>query len=236
MALLNHIQSSLLENRSDPDPYFTMFSTHTWTALTSLGAAAAILPMVPAVGLGLWQEKRHAVAMAWAVALFIGILIVLISKFAFIGWGVGIASLDFTGVSGHTLLATAILPVVFAWLPLPRPVSVLAILLGVCLVALVGGSRVVLGAHSWSEVVAGWGLGAMVSGAALFQMIRAKTSQPAHPAMHVFIVTALLVIAFTSQRVAVTLPVHSLEVRLALALSGHDHPFRRSDLHRRAGG
>jgi membrane-associated phospholipid phosphatase len=212
-----------------------MFSTHTWMTLTNLGAAAAILPMVPVIGLGLWQEKRPSVAVTWSVALLMGILLVLISKFAFIGWGLGIASLDFTGVSGHTLLATAILPVVFAWLPLPRRWSVWATLLGVCLVVLVGWSRVVLNAHSWSEVAAGWCLGAMVSGAALFQMGRAQANQPAWPIVRGFIVLALLLIVSLSQMAAVKLPMHSLEVRLALALSGHDHPFRRSDLHRRAG-
>lgn len=213
-----------------------MFSTHTWMTLTNLGAAAAILPMVPAIGLALWQEKRPGVALIWAAALFAGILLVLVSKFAFIGWGLGIASLDFTGVSGHTLLATAILPVVFAWLPLPRHWSAWATLLGVCLVALVGWSRVVLNAHSWSEVAAGWCLGAMVSGAALYQMERAKANQPVLPVVRGGIVAALLLIVSLSQMAAVKLPVHSLEVRLALALSGHERPFSRRDLHRQAGG
>lgn len=219
-----------------PDSAINMFSTHTWTALTNLGAAAAILPVAPAIGLGLWQEKRLSVAMAWFAALSMGILIVLVSKFAFIGWGLGIASLDFTGVSGHTFLATAILPVVFAWLPLPRRVSVVATLLGVGLAVLVGGSRIVLGAHSWSEVAAGWCLGAMVSGTALLLIYQAKANRPLLSATHGLIVAALVLIFSMSQTTAVILPSHSLEVRLALALSGHDRPFSRRDLHRRAGG
>jgi hypothetical protein len=200
--------------------------------LTNLGAAAAILPMVPAIGLGLWRENRHSVATIWAVALSIGIGIVLISKFAFIGWGLGIPSLDFTGISGHTLLATAILPVVFAWLPLPRSLSLWAIAVGVLLVILVGWSRIVLGAHSWSEVAAGWCLGAMVSGTVVFHMLGSKTIQRKLSVVRGLIVATLLVIVSVSQTAAVNLPAHSLEVRIALALSGHDHPFSRRDMHR----
>lgn len=212
-----------------------MSSNQTWMALTHVGAAAAILPMVPAIGLGLWQEKRHAVATTWAAALFVAIVIVLVSKFAFIGWGLGIARLDFTGISGHTLLATAILPVVCAWLPLPRAGSVLAILLGVVLVVLVGWSRVILGAHSWSEVVAGWCLGALVSGIVVFRM-RDSTAIPRDfSVMRGLIMATLLVMVSMSQTMAVILPAHSLEVRIALALSGRDHPFSRRDLHRQAG-
>jgi membrane-associated phospholipid phosphatase len=209
-----------------------MFSNHIWMALTHLGAAAAILPMVPAIGLGLWQEKRHSVATTWAVALFVGIVIVLVSKFAFIGWGLGIARLDFTGISGHTLLATAILPVVCAWLPLPRAGSILATVLGVGLAVLVGWSRVVLGAHSWSEVVAGWGLGAMVSGIVVYRMLGSRTIRCDLFGMRGLIVATLLVMLSMSQTMAVTLPAHSLEVRIALALSGRDQPFSRRDLHR----
>lgn len=212
-----------------------MFSNQTWMALTHLGAAAAILPMVPAIGLGLWREKRHAVATTWAAALFVGILIVLVSKFAFIGWGLGIARLDFTGISGHTLLATAILPVVCAWLPLPRVGSVLATMLGVVLVVLVGWSRVVLGAHSWSEVVAGWCLGALVSGIVVFRMQGSTEIRRDLFGLRGLIMATLLVIVSMSQTMAVTLPAHSLEVRIALALSGRDHPFSRPDLHRQAG-
>jgi membrane-associated phospholipid phosphatase len=221
-------------HRGDLDNDMNLFSTGTWIALTNLGAAFAILPMVPAIGLGLWQESRYKVAVAWSTALFAGILIVLISKFAFIGWGLGVASLDFTGVSGHTMLAAAILPVVFTWLPLPRPLSILATLLGVALAVLIGWSRVVLGAHSWSEVAAGWCLGAMVSATALFVLCRTKADQPALPVMQGLIVVILMLIFALSQTAAVKLPTHSMEVRLALALSGHERPFRRGDLYRPA--
>ena len=33
--------------------------------------------------------------------------VVCISKLAFMGWGIGIREIDFTGFSGHTALSTA---------------------------------------------------------------------------------------------------------------------------------
>jgi hypothetical protein len=98
-------------------------STKIWMIVTQFGAASAILPTVPVVMLGLWREGRRNVIITWSWILFVGIAIVLISKVAFLGWGLGIAGLDFTGVSGHTMLATAILPVVFLAAPAPPLVS-----------------------------------------------------------------------------------------------------------------
>jgi membrane-associated phospholipid phosphatase len=156
--------------------------------------------------------------------------IVLLSKLAFLGWGIGIASLDFTGVSGHSLLASAILPVLFAWLPLPRHWSAFAIVLGLALVLLVGWSRMTLGAHSWSEILAGWLLGASVSSAALMAMRRTQTVDAVVPVLHWPIVSVLVLILAVNQPMAKALPLHPWVERLALAVSGHDHLFRRSDL------
>jgi len=210
-------------------------TTHMLMTVTHLGAATTILPVLPAIWFGLWMERRHTVVVAWSTTLFIGALVTLISKLAFIGWGLGVASLDFTGVSGHTLLATAILPVVFSLLPLSRPWSALAFILGLCLVVLVGWSRVVLGAHSWSEVVAGWCLGALISGSVLVLMRLSMRNHPVLPGMRWLIATSLLVMSVFSQSIAETLPVQPLVVDLALKLSGHEHPFNRTDLHRLAG-
>jgi membrane-associated phospholipid phosphatase len=206
-------------------------STKIWMILTQFGAASAILPTVPAVMLGLWRDGRRNVIITWAWLLIVGIAIVLISKLAFLGWGLGIARLDFTGVSGHTMLATAILPVVCAWLPLPRRWSAVAIVMGLVLVVLVGCSRLTLGAHSLSEVLAGWILGASVSAAALMAMRRTQPVAAVMPAQHWPIVMALVLILAVNQSMAKALPLHPWVERLALTISGHDRLFRRSDLH-----
>jgi membrane-associated phospholipid phosphatase len=208
-------------------------STKIWMILTQFGAASAILPMVPAVMLGLWREGRRNVIITWALLLIVAIAIVLISKLAFLGWGLGIARLDFTGVSGHTMLATAILPVVFAWLPLPRHWSAVAIVMALVLVVLVGWSRLALGAHSLSEVLGGWMLGASVSAAALMAMRRTQPVTAVMPTQHWPIVMVLVLILGVNQPMAKALPLHPWVERLALTISGHDHIFRRSDLRAR---
>jgi membrane-associated phospholipid phosphatase len=152
------------------------------------------------------------------------------SKVAFLGWGLGIAHLDFTGVSGHTMLATAILPVVFAWLPLPRHWSVAAIVIGLVLAMLVGWSRITLGAHSLSEVIVGWALGATVCAAALLAMRRTKSVVEVPSGRSWPFVIALLFVFSLNQPLATALPVHPWVERLALSISGHDHLYQRSDL------
>ena len=79
----------------------------------------------------------------------------------FYGWGIGIAALDFTGVSGHTLLATAFLPLLLRGLP--GGTRTLGACTGAGLALVVGVSRVMVGAHSVSEVLAAWLLGLAVS-------------------------------------------------------------------------
>ena len=211
-------------------------SFEAWQQVTQLGAAGAILPMVPIIMLGYWQERRHQVVVAWSVALVAGILVVLISKIAFAGWGLGIASLDFTGVSGHALLATAILPVAIAWFSPTRHWTVVFMSVGLAIVILVGGSRVMLGAHSWSEVAAGWCLGALVSGTGLILMRGSGPYRRVPFAMRCFIAMALMGMIFMNRSMAEALPSHTWEVQLALVLSGHERPFQRCDLHRQAGG
>ncbi|WP_113406408.1 phosphatase PAP2 family protein, partial [Escherichia coli] len=88
--------------------------------------------------------------------------VVCISKLAFMGWGIGIREIDFTGFSGHTALSTAFWPILI-WLLTSRASSSLrggAVLLGFVLAGIVGYSRLMIHAHSVSEVVSGFILGA----------------------------------------------------------------------------
>ena len=85
-------------------------------------------------------------------------------------------------------------------------------------------SRVVLGAHSVSEVViAGW-MGLLVSGLT----VRALPHGARAPWFARLSPLVLLLALHTST--ATYLPSHAWEVRLALYLSGHDRPFQRHDL------
>lgn len=138
---------------------------HFWTTVTHLGNSALLLPA--ALVLALWLVKtRHApLALVWALSFGTAVLLVLASKLAFMGWGIGSAALDFTGISGHATVATGVFTM-GAWLAVAdrsRRLQVLGIAAGLLVGVLVSVSRVVLNAHSVSEVVAGFVLGALAA-------------------------------------------------------------------------
>lgn len=72
--------------------------------------------------------------------------------------------------SGHTSGSTIAygLLAYLAWHFLPRPYSVIAVALLMLLIILIGISRISLGAHFPSDVVAGWMLGAAALGIVIF--------------------------------------------------------------------
>ncbi|GHC97073.1 hypothetical protein GCM10007320_51550 [Pseudorhodoferax aquiterrae] len=138
---------------------------HFWTTVTHLGNSALLLPA--ALVLALWLVKtRHApLALVWVLSFGTAVLLVLASKLAFMGWGIGSAALDFTGISGHATVATGVFTM-GAWLAVAdrsRRLQVLGIAAGLLVGVLVSVSRVVLNAHSVSEVVAGFALGALAA-------------------------------------------------------------------------
>ena len=88
------------------------------------------------------------------------------------GWGLGIRELDYTGFSGHSALSAAFWPI-FLWLLSARfsvGLRKAAVITGYVLAAVVGYSRLVIHAHSVSEVIAGLLLGA--AGSALFLVLQ----------------------------------------------------------------
>ena len=193
-----------------------------WRVITHLGAAGILLPIFAVQVVGLWFSQRVA-AIRWLVALCMAVLLTLISKSLFWGWGLGIASWDFTGISGHTLLATSIFPMLFRiytqsnsprW---QHSTTALGFLLAVC----VGISRIVLGAHSLSEVCAGWSLGLIVSWIAI-SALKSSYRQSSFSRYS----PLLLLLAF-HPAAAYVVPTHDWEVRFSLAISGRSKPFTR---------
>ena len=133
-----------------------------WWTVTHFGSSSLLLPAFVLVAFGLWRSGAQAAARHYVVAMTAAVALTVTSKCLFYGWGIGIAAIDFTGVSGHGLLAAAILPLLLRGLP-GRWGRDLGAPLGAALALLVGVSRVVVGAHSVSEVVAAWLLGLAVS-------------------------------------------------------------------------
>lgn len=194
-----------------------------WEIVTHLGSASLVAPTLVIAVIGLWQSGQRAALRTWLIALSLAVALALASKLLFYGWGLGIAALDFTGVSGHALLASAVLPVLFSWLlAFGRQGSRLpGALCGGLLAILVGISRVVLGAHSLSEVAAAWGIGLAVSVLTL-----ATLQGPGRRPWFAPFAPLVLLLAFGSST-STYLPTHDWEVRFALYLSGRPAAYTR---------
>ena len=132
-----------------------------WQHLTDLGSLNVTAPI--AVGIAAWLGVAHCVRLAgYWTAIFLGAMsLVVASKIAFLGWGIGSQALDFAGFSGHAARAAAVFRVAIGLLlhrqkPRLRNQGVLA---GVLIAAAIAVSRVVVGAHSVSEAASGCLLG-----------------------------------------------------------------------------
>lgn len=194
-----------------------------WRLITRLGEAQILLPPLLAVlAWFAWRLRAWNVAATWLACIAVATLITTATKVAFLGWGIGCAALDFAGISGHAMFAAAVLPVLAAagssTTPRWQPVVVAAAYLFAILIA---GSRLVVGAHSPSEALAGVALGAAASGVALW---RAEAPHTHAPKM---LLAGTLVWLTLGPAGAPPSPAHGLVTRLSLALSGHSRPYTR---------
>ncbi|HGY1117320.1 TPA: phosphatase PAP2 family protein [Escherichia coli] len=175
-----------------------------WQLISFFGDSTVLLPSAAALFIVLMLRKTSRL-LAWQWSLLFGITgaIVCASKLAFMGWGLGIRELDYTGFSGHSALSAAFWPI-FLWLLSARfsaGVQKAAVAAGYALAAVVGYSRLVIHAHSVSEVIAGLLLGA--AGSALFLLHSGNKA-----------------------------PTQSLLGQVATAIGPLDKPFTRTDLHK----
>jgi len=197
-----------------------------WQFITHLGSASLLLPFFGIALIELWFSCQRSAIFQWIVALAIGVMVTLISKILFLGWGIGIASLNFTGISGHAFLATSIIPIVFYSFSggLQDKAKNIGFWIGLTLSLLVGISRIVLGMHSLSEVVSGWILGLTVC---VFALSAIKYYEKRYSYLHLATMVILVAVGSTTPNY---LPTHDLEIKLALTLSGHEKAFTRDIL------
>lgn len=205
----------------------TANSLHFWHILTRLGEAEILLPCAALTGIALFaRENTRRLALSWMTLIVIAALLTIASKVAFIGWGLGWAEMNFTGISGHAMFAAAIYPVLLVTFVSGdrRGSHRVSLALGCGLAILIGLSRIKVGAHSPSEVLAGLIVG---GGASATALVISETSvvliKPVLPAI------LLLWAAVTPFELHAS-QTHSLVTHLALKMSGRATPFTRGDL------
>ena len=211
-----------------------------WYAVTRLGEAQILLPAFIAGALWLAfarpagargrmaQGNAHAhdhparqSALRWVAAIFATTVVTTLSKVAFLGFGFGIAALDFTGFSGHSMYATSILPVLAAIVGGKRGAIV-----GLLLSLLITYSRVDLGAHSWSEALSGLALGAAAAWWTLADYLAHPGAVRAPWWLPVLLAVWLTLLPMR----APPSRTHSLVVAISLKLSGRQRPYTRFEL------
>lgn len=199
-----------------------------WHSITFLGDSTLLLPSALLVFVVAAFSSRRRVAWQWALVFAAVGAIVCASKLAFMGWGVGIRSLDFTGFSGHTALSACFWPV-FLWLVAGRLMPrcrTSAVVLGYILALVVGYSRLMVHAHSPAEVIFGLLLGCC--GSATFLLLQRKT---ALPGISWCGLTAALLVPMVLFSTGAKAPTQSFLQTIAVQLSHSEKPFERGDLH-----
>ena len=120
-----------------------------WSLLTRLGEAQILLPLVAAAALWLWLGAGlGAAARQWVLSIACAVALTAGSKLAFIGWELGVAAWDFTGISGHAACSAASFPVL-AWMLMyghSKAAQRWAVGLGFALAALIAWSRLAVSA------------------------------------------------------------------------------------------
>jgi membrane-associated phospholipid phosphatase len=215
-----------------------------WSHLSALGGLNVTALVSLAIAARLVAAHCWRLALAWCVLFGAALLLAAGSQMAFMGWGLGIRSLEFTGFSGHATRAAAVFPVALFLLlerrgrrrtdvppatdgqarPERRQGGRLraALCAGVVLAAAVAVARVKVGAHSPSEALAGCVLGLATAGLFLARL-RATRDHSPRP-----LLLGLLAAAILLPR-ADPVNSHQWLTAAALKLSGHDRIYLRRD-------
>lgn len=194
-----------------------------WHPITFLGDSIVTMPVAAALAVWLVTAGAWRMALTWCALFGSGLFLVLATKVAFIGWGLGIPELDFTGISGHAMRACAVYPAVAAVLltHVRAPLRLAGVLAACALALLVSISRLVLHYHSPSEVVAGIGLGMLLATA----FVRQFEGEPRLQLQRWVI--GLTMLGLIPSAYAQPAPTQQWVTSVALYLSGHDRPYVR---------
>jgi PAP2 superfamily len=191
-----------------------------------------MLPAAMLIAAWLAAGRAWRQLLLWCSGFTLLSVLVAASKLAFLGWGIGSESLDFTGISGHTALAVGIFPVGAALALADRstPVRWSGIMIGALVGLAIGLSRTTLHVHSVSEVVAGATLGGALSAIYFWGSAHAEPARLRPAALGGMLLITLATIH--GERA----PTQDLLTRLALDLSGREMPHSRTEWQQDAAG
>ena len=199
-----------------------------WHWLTRFGESGIVIPMAAVLVVFLVASARNLrPAFVWLVPLGLAVAVTTASKIAFIGFGIGIAAIDFTGFSGHSMFAAAVYPVIAMCLLMKTRVrwQLLGVAAGYALAVMVSVSRLEVGAHSVSEVV----LGFIIGGAASLTAIVWLDHLPRARYAGAFAVALAVWLSLAPQG-PVLVQSHDIVTTLALRLADRATPYTRADL------
>ncbi|AXA90455.1 phosphatase PAP2 family protein [Massilia sp. YMA4] len=198
--------------------------TSWWSALSGLGGIEVTGPLGVAIAVWLVAGRSWRLSLAWCLLYGAGMALVVVTKLAYMGWGIGIPEIKFAGLSGHAMRACAVFPVVLylAFRRLGSPARRLALAAGIVLALLVSISRVPVLAHSWSEVVLGGIVGFAVAAGFIWQ------ARSEHPTVVGRVLLALCIPPLLV--VPTTEPVYTegMLKKLAVALAGRESAVERA--------
>lgn len=177
--------------------------------ITDFADQAVVLPVVLAICLALLSQGWSCGALAWFVTIIGTFTVMLMLKVVLIPCGTG----DLHTPSGHVAAATVLAGGLAATLrrrggSVVLPVSLLA-------AAIIGASRLVLGAHTWPEVVLGAIVG--IAGASIMPKL-AGSPPPGLNAWRLVLVAGLVAAVFHGLHMPAEAEINGTAWRLAKLL------------------
>lgn len=194
-----------------------------WHWLSVIGSLAVTGPIGVAIMVWLLAGKSWRLTFIWLVLFGTGMALVIVTKMAFVGWGLGVESIDFAGFSGHAMRAAAVFPVAgyLATRSSSLQVRQFGTAAGVLLAVLISISRVYVGAHPTSEAVTGCLLGLIVAAVFIWY-----ASTENHMALSRILVLLCIPVLLVAPQVE-PIPAEHWITQAALQLSGRDQPYTR---------
>lgn len=193
-----------------------------WPSLSALGGFGITTSLAVLIAASLASARRWRPAMGWCSLYAAALLLAAGSQMAFIGWGVGVQSLSFTGFSGHATRAAVVFPVaLFVLLEKKGKCWQWAgTFAGALVAAGVATARVEVNAHTLSEAISGCLLG-LGTGALFITRAGAVRINSPEPLLMGILAFALLLPR------GVSIDPHQWLIAGALTLSGQDRVFLR---------